>query len=85
MGEVIYALCGLTSIACAVLLARGHRRGRGRFLAWSSACFWLLAANNALLFVDLVLVPSVDLSLLRHSTALTAVLSLLVGFIWETR
>ena len=85
MGEVIYTLCGLTSGACAILLARAHRRSRTRLLAWSSIGFWLFAVNNALLFLDLVLIPSVDLSILRHSSALAAVAALLVGFIWEAR
>jgi hypothetical protein len=85
MAEAIYVLCALTSLACAVLLARGHRRSRARLLAWSSGCFWLLALNNSLLFVDLVVVPSVDLALLRHVTALLALLLLLVGLIWDTR
>lgn len=85
MGEVIYTLCGLTSVACAILLARAHRQSRTRLLAWSSIGFWLLAVNNTLLFLDLVLIPSVDLSLLPHSSALAAVGVLLVGFIWEAR
>ena len=85
MAETIYALCALTSLACALLLAHGHRRSRARLLAWSSGCFGLLALNNGLLFVDLVLVPSVDLSLLRHAIALLAVLLLLVGLVWDTR
>jgi hypothetical protein len=85
VGEVIYTLCGLTSVACAILLARAHRRSRTRLLAWSSVGFWLLAVNNALLFLDLVLIPSVDLSILPHSSALAAVVVLLVGFIWEAR
>jgi hypothetical protein len=85
VGEIIYTLCGLTSIACAILLARAHRRSRTPLLAWSSLSFWLLALNNVLLFLDLVLVPSVDLSLLPHGSALAAIVTLLVGFIWEAR
>jgi hypothetical protein len=54
-------------------------------LAWSSGCFGLLAVNNGLLFWDLVVVPSVDLSLPRYVTALLALLLLLVGLIWDTR
>jgi hypothetical protein len=45
----------------------------------------LLALNNGLLFLDLVIVPTVDLSLLRHATALLAILLLLVGLVWDTR
>ncbi len=85
MAETIYALCALTSLACAWLLARGYRQSHARLLAWSSGCFGLLALNNSLLFLDLVVVPSVDLSLLRHTVALGAVLLLLVGLIWDTR
>lgn len=83
MAEAIYALCFLTSLACAVLLLRGYRRGRGRLLLWSSGCFLFLALNNALLFVDLVLVPSIDLSVPRSLVGLVAVTFLLVGFVWD--
>lgn len=85
MAETIYGLCALTSLACALLLARGHRRSRTRLLAWSSGCFVLLAVNNGLLFLDLVVVPGVDLSLLRHAAALLALLLLLVGLVWDAR
>jgi hypothetical protein len=54
-------------------------------LAWSSGCFGVLALNNGLLFLDLVVVPDVDLSLLRHATALLALLLLLVGLVWDAR
>ena len=57
MAEVVYILCALTSLACAVLLIRGYRRSRSRLLLWSCLGFVALAANNVLLFVDLVVVP----------------------------
>ena len=85
MAETIYGLCAVTSLVCALLLARGYRRSRARLLAWSSSCFGLLALNNGLLFLDLVVVPSVDLSLLRHAVALLAILLLLVGLVWDAR
>jgi hypothetical protein len=85
VAEAIYGLCTLTSLACALLLARGYRRSRARLLAWSSGCFGLLALNNGLLFLDLVIVPDVDLSVLRYTTALLAVLLLLVGLVWDAR
>jgi hypothetical protein len=83
--ETIYGLCALTSLACALLLARGYRRSGARLLAWSSGCFGLLALNNGLLFLDLVIVPDVDLSVLRYTIALLAVLLLLIGLVWDTR
>lgn len=84
MAEVVYALCALTSVFCAGLLLRAYRRTRAKLLLWSSLCFVGLAANNILLFVDLVLVPDVDLSLWRSLTAIAALLVLLYGLIWDT-
>jgi Family of unknown function (DUF5985) len=84
--EAVYLLCAATSIACAALLLRGYLRQRTRLLLWSSLCFGLLALNNALLFVDLILVPTaIDLSLWRSLTALAGVAVLLFGLIWESR
>jgi hypothetical protein len=85
MAETVYLLCALTSIACAALLIRGYQKARERLLLWTSLCFIGLAINNVLLFVDLVVIPSVDLSLLRSGTALAAMAVLLYGLIWEAR
>lgn len=85
MAELVYLLCALTSIACTGLLARSYRQRGVRLLLWSTLCFAGLAVNNTLLFVDLVIVPDVDLSLARTGTALVAMMLLLVGLIWEVR
>ena len=86
MPETVYLLCAATSVTCAVLLRRAYRRQRTRLLLWSSLCFVLLALNNTLLFVDLIVVPTgVDLSLWRSATALAGVSVLLFGLIWESR
>ena len=84
MATAVYVLCALTSAACAVLLWRAWLAGRVRLLLWSAVCFAGLALNNALLFVDKVVAHDVDLSTLRVSTALGAVLVLLGGLIWES-
>jgi hypothetical protein len=81
--KVVYVLCALTSFACAWLLLRGYRSSRSRLLLWSSAAFAVFAANNALLFVDLVVVPGVDLSLLRAGLSLLGVAVLVAGLVWE--
>ena len=83
MAEAVYALCGVTSIACAVLLLRAYASTRARLLFWSSLCFAGLALNNVLLFIDLVLVPTWDLSNLRGLLALGAMMVLLYGLVWE--
>jgi hypothetical protein len=82
MAEAAYLLCGAASLLCALLLYRGFRRSRTALLLWSSVCFAGLALNNVLLFVDLVIVPDVDLSLVRAGTALASMLALLCGLIW---
>ena len=85
MAEAVYALCALTSIACAVLLLRGYRATRTRLLFWSALCFLGLALNNVLLFVDLVLLPSVDLFAWRTAPALAGMAILLYGLILDSR
>jgi uncharacterized protein DUF5985 len=85
MAEAVYMLCGLTSLFCAVLLIRSFRRQRSRLLLWSSLCFVGLAANNALLVVDVMVLPEIDLSAVRTSIAAAAMLLLLIGLIWEAR
>jgi hypothetical protein len=85
MAEAVYVLCALTSLFCAGLLIRSYRAQRTRLLLWSSLCFIGLALNNALLVVDLIIVPQVDLSLLRTAVAVVAMFLLLVGLIWESR
>lgn len=87
MGEafpaIVYILCFLTSTACAWLLGRSYRRTGVRLLLWSSICFGLLAGNNLVLILDLLVIPGVDLRLPRLLLSLAAVLSLIWGFVWE--
>ncbi len=82
---VVYILCAVTSAICAALLVRGYRRSGARLLFWSALCFVGLALNNALLIVDVGVVPEVDLSTWRMLPALAGVSLLLYGLIWETR
>ena len=81
--DIVYALCVLTSLACAVLLWRGYRRSRARLLMWSSLCFAGLAMNNALLIVDLRVLPAVDLSVWRTLPALIGIALLVYGLVWD--
>ena len=85
MAEAVYLLCAGTSLVCAMLLLRGFARTRTRLLFWSGWCFVGLTVNNLLLFVDLIVVPSVDLSWLRVGTALASLLLLIGGLTWESR
>lgn len=80
---VVYGLCLLTSAACAGLLVRSWLRSRQRLLMWSAACFVLLALNNLMVVLDMVILPDLPLGPARQATALAAVAVLIFGFIWE--
>lgn len=79
----VYILCLLTSGACAWLLARNYRRTGTRLLMWSALCFLFLACNNAVVFIDAVIIPGIDLAVARLSLSLAAIAVLLFGFIWD--
>jgi hypothetical protein len=80
---VLYVLAVLTCLACTVLLFRGYAASGLRLLLWSALCFVFLTVNNVLLFFDLALLPQVDLRPWRLAAALTGLLFLLYGFIFE--
>ena len=84
MASVVYALCALTSGLCALLLGRAYRASRARLLLWSSLSFVGLALNNLVLFIDLIVVPAVDLALYRSLLAAVSVMVLLLGLIWNS-
>lgn len=84
MALVVYSLCALTSLICAGLLLRSYLRYRTPLLFWSSLCFLGLAINNVLVFVDLVVIPTVDLSMFRALSALIAIVLLVFGLVWES-
>jgi heme/copper-type cytochrome/quinol oxidase subunit 4 len=85
METAVFALCALTSIACATLLLRGYARSRARLLLWSGLCFVGLALNNVLLFVDMRVVSQTDLSVWRTLPALFGLVVLVYGLVWESR
>lgn len=80
----IYMLCLLTSGACGYLLLRGYWRNGTRLLFWSGLCFVFLAANSFAVMLDILVLPGVDLQVLRHGASLAAVGTLLVGLVWES-
>jgi hypothetical protein len=83
MGLVVYVLCALTSLTCAVMLLRGFRRTGVRLLLWSGLCFACFALNNILLIVDERILPAQDLSLVRSLPSLLGIALLLYGLVWE--
>jgi hypothetical protein len=80
---IVYRLCFVGSVLCAYLLVRAFLRSREKLLLWSAICFCLLAVNNLLVFLDIIILPDLNLTCWRSLTSLTAVSVLLYGFIWE--
>jgi hypothetical protein len=83
MAIAVYALCALTSLACASLLLRAYWADKVRILLWTALCFCGLAANNVLMFFDVLL--ALDIGTLRKIPALIGIVLLLHGFISESR
>ena len=81
---IVYLLCLVTSAACAWLLGRSYARSGMRLLLWSCVCFVLLAANNFVLVIDLLVLPEVDLQIPRVALAVAAAAALIWGFVWES-
>lgn len=81
---LVYALCALTSIGCALLLLRNYFRSRAKLLAWSALCFVCLGLANVVLFLDLVVVGGTDLSPYRTALTFVGLIMLVYGLIWET-
>jgi hypothetical protein len=82
---IVYILCALTSCLCALLLFRGYAKTRVRLLFWSCLCFVGLAVDNVLVYVDVVLIPEVDISDWRRFPALVALVLLNYGLVWDSK
>ena len=83
MAALVYALCALTSLLCAVLLLRSYSQTKVKLLLWSGLCFAGLALNNALLVVDVHTVTT-DLSNWRTLPAIAGVAILVYGLVWDS-
>ena len=79
----VYLLCFIGSALCAYLLVTAFRRSSEKLLLWSAICFCLLAVNNLLVCLDILVLRDLDLTALRSLTSLAAVAVLLYGFVWE--
>jgi hypothetical protein len=85
MGPIVYILSVLVGGACAFLLLRGYVRSRKKLLLWSGLCFGGLALSSLLVFVDLVVLPDIDLFHYRLLTTTVALVLLIYGLIWEAK
>jgi hypothetical protein len=85
MTGVVYLLCAGTSLLCAVMLFRGYARSHVRLLFWAGLCFIGLMLDNLVLYVDVVIVPDVNLAVWRKLPGLVATMLLVFGLIWESK
>ena len=83
VATIVYFLCFATSAGCGALLVRSFLRTRAKLLLWTASCFVLLALNNFLVVLDMVVLPDVDLQFARLSANVAALATLIYGFVWE--
>jgi hypothetical protein len=81
----VYLLCAVTSCLCSILLWRGYRRTGVKLLFWSAICFLGLTIDNLLLYVDVVVIPEIDLAVWRKLPGLLALVALLYGLVWDSK
>ncbi len=84
LAGLVYLLGALVTALCAVLLLRGYARSHSRLLLWAGLCFAGLTVSNGLLFVDLQVLPELDLYMWRLGTAAGAMLLLVYGLVFES-
>jgi len=83
IGAIVYLLSLVSSGICAALLVRSYHRHKAPLLLWSGTCFVFLALNNLVVVLDLLILPAVDLSIVRIALSLIGISTLLYAFIWE--
>jgi fluoride ion exporter CrcB/FEX len=69
---------------CAILLLRAYAKVRQRLLLWSGLCFAGLTVSNALVIVDLAVVPQYSIYVWRLAVAAASLFVLLYGLIFES-
>ncbi len=84
MASIIYVLCALTSLVCAVLLWRGYQRSGARLLLWSCLGFTGFFVNNVMLVIDTQILSSSDLAVWRTLPAAGGLALLVFGLVWDS-
>lgn len=84
MAAIVYILCALTSLLCAVLLGRAYLSTKAKLLFWCCLGFIGFAFNNILLFIDIVLLPEVTwIIYFRSLPAVLGMIVMIYGLIME--
>jgi hypothetical protein len=82
---LVYILCSATCLLCAVLLLRGYLQSKVPLLFWSGLCFIGLVLDNVMLYIDMVVVPDINLIIWRKVPGLLATMLLVFGLVWESK
>lgn len=85
MTGLVYILCAGTCLLCALLLLRGYSQTHVKLLLWSGLCFVGLMIDNIMLYVDVVVVPDVNLAIWRKLPGFVATVLLVFGLVWESK
>jgi hypothetical protein len=85
MAALIYSLCALVAALCTFLLMRAWASSRYRLLLWTALCFAALTATNGLLFIDKIVLPEIDLAVVRQALTLAGMGVLLYGLVWDAQ
>ena len=85
MALTVYLLCAVASLLCALLLLRGYRASRAPLLFWAALCFFIFVGTNSLLFIDLIVLPQIDLTMWRSGITLAALCLFLYGLIFDSQ
>lgn len=84
MAAIVYLLCTLTSLLCAIMLFRAFKKSQFRLLFWSSMGFIGFGISNILLFIDVVVFPDVTYILnFRSVPAVVGMITMIYGLIME--
>ena len=81
---IVNVLGTLTVGLCALLLLRAYVRVRKRLLLWCGLCFAGLMVSNALLIVDLFVIPDKSIYTQRLLVAAGSMLAMLYGLVFES-
>jgi putative intracellular protease/amidase len=85
MTGLVYLLCAGTCLLCALLLLRGYRQTHVPLLFWSALCFTGLMVDNVIAYVDMAVVPDVNLAIWRKIPGFIATVLLVFGLVWESK
>lgn len=84
ISAIVYFLCGLTSLACAVLLFRSYRSSRSQLAFWTAIAFVFFTINNVFVMADFIVFPTANLYWMRIVPLLLGAVTMIFGLVKES-